>query len=288
MKKTILLGTLSLTALCADFHEPSVSLNVDAHYPVTLPTFHLGLTHQSTFELEDSNVIILHALVNPYSHKVFYNEVGVGFRRIFENFGFGTNILVGHQICPAFQNFQLIPGLELFYDHFGFSYNRYLPIKTSLEFMDVKYLFHDVSEVSLSYRPSKKYEFSLSPYFNHQTERFGMGGTVSAYIFDDFKLSLMPYFAPKEGSGVAFSIGYHFGGPKGRANSPINKSRRFFYTSNKEEVERFTPPFMPILMPSPAPVILKPAIYDPANQENKPETPKNWWDFLIPVQSKKG
>ena len=291
MKKLITFATLSLLSLSADYHEPSVTLNIDERYPFSTPKFHLSLHHQSTLDLEDGNVIILHALSDPYSHKSFHHEVGVGYRRIYENFGFGTNFVYANQNSWGFFNHHLVPGIELFYDHFSLVYNRYLPVKDGVQIKDTKYLFHDVSELSVSYRPSKKYEFSLTSNFNHNTKRFGYGGEISAYLFDDFKLSVVPYCEPKVQSGVAFSLGYHFGGPKKMANQTLKKSHRFFFTSNLKEVKKYESPMAPVFVPAPQPVILVPAVYEAEELDKGLETEKipiekSWWEKLLDIAPK--
>jgi hypothetical protein len=286
MKKLTLISALLIWTLSADYHEPSISVDVDARYPLSFPGINLSLHHQSTFEIDDSHVIILHGLFNPHSHKTFHNELGVGFRRIYEDFGFGTNFLYAHQNLAGFLNHQLVPGVELYYKKYSLAYNRYLPIKTSVQFKTETYLFHDVSEITVSYRPSKNYEFSLTPNFNHNTKRFGYAGTVSAYILDNWKLSLTPYCEPKVQHGVAFSFGFDFGGAKGRPNARLKKSHRFFYTSDAVEVERFTPVVGPSLVPSAQPIILKPAVYDiPEPKEEK--VTKAWWEYLLGSPAKK-
>lgn len=303
MKKTFAIGILSLTSLSAEYHEPSLGFHVDARYPFSVPKVAINLEHQSTYELEDDNIIILHGLSHAYSHKVFHHEVGVGYRKLYDNFGFGTNFVYGNHNSWGFFNHQLIPGIELFYDHFSFYYNRYLPVKTSVEFKDNKYLFHDVSEIALSYRPSSKYEFSITTNFNHQTKRVGYSGTVSAFLFDYFKLSLTPYCEPKVRNGIAFSIGYHFGGATKLINKKLTKSHRFFYTSDKKEIDKLGDRSGPCLMPTPAPVVLTPVQFDPANfiietprneiildppkaKEFPKEKPKNWWEWLFTPQTK--
>lgn len=302
MKKTLAIGILSLVSLSANYHEPSVGFNVDARYPFSTPKFSLGLEHQSTLELDDDNIIILHGLTHPYSHKVFHHEVGVGYRRFFDNFGFGSNFVYGNHNSWGFYNHQLIPGVEIFFDHFTLVYNRYIPVKTSVEFKDNKYLFHDVSEITLSYRPTKKYEFSLTTNFNHQTKRVGYGGTISAFLFDNIQLSVTPYCEPSVRKGIAFSIGYHFGGATTLINQKLKKSHRFYYTSEKKEVEKFVDRSVGYLMPTPAPVVLTPVQFDPANfvienppapvvEEEKPkekpkDPPKSWWEWVVTPQTK--
>jgi hypothetical protein len=269
MNKLVAFAILSFAALSADYHEPSVTMHVDERYPFSSSDVHFTIHHQSTLELEDDNIIILHALSAPYSPKAFHHEVGVGYRKIVDNFGFGTNFVYANQNSWGFFNHHLVPGIELFYNHFSLVYNRYLPVKDGVQMKDIRYLFHDVSEVCVSYRPSKKYEFSFTSNFNHNTKRFSYGGEVSAYLCDNFKLSVVPYCEPTIQSGVAFSVGYSFGGAKSNVNQTLKKSHRFFFTSDLKEVKKFEAPIAPVFIPAPQPVILKPV-----------ETEKRWWERL--------
>lgn len=305
MKKTLAIGILGFVSLSADYHEPSIGFNIDARYPFSVPKMSINLEHQSAFDLDSGNIIILHGLSRPYSHKEFHHEVGVGYRKFYDKFGFGSNFVYGNQNALGFFNHQFIPGIEIFYDRLTFVYNRYIPVKTSVEFKDSKYLFHDVSEVSLSYRPSKKYEFSLTTNFNHQTKRIGYGGTISAFLFDNVKFTVTPYCEPKVRHGVAFSFGYHFGGVTKLINKKLNKSHRFFYTSDKKEVEKHVHTGNACLMPTPAPVILTPVeyvnagfVYDepkpeepkekikPEPKETPKDPPKSWWEWFVAPQTK--
>jgi hypothetical protein len=275
MKKMVAFAILILTSICADYHEPSVTLNFDERYPFSNSDIHFTLHHQSTVELEDDNIIILHALSAPYSPKSFHHEVGVGYRKIGDNFTFGTNFVYANQNSWGFFNHHLVPGIELFYDPFSLVYNRYLPVKDGVRVKNTKYLFHDVSEVCLSYRPRQKYEFSLTSNFNHNTKKFGYAVEISAYISENFKLSVVPYCEPTIQSGIAFSLGYHFGGPKKNVNQPLKKSHRFFFTSDLKEVKKFESPKAPFFVPSSNPVILKTITDEGVPQKIGKESP--WW-----------
>jgi len=300
MKKWLLLATLSMIGLSADYHQPSVGYHIDSRGPDATPEIHLKFEHQSAFDYEDGSIIILHGLSHPYSLKRYHHELGVGYRKLYANFGFGMNFVYANQNSWGFYNHHIVPGIELFYDNFTLCYNRYLPVKTSVLFEDRKYLFHDVSEISLSYRPSKKYEFGVASHFNHQTKRFGFGGEVSAYLFDNWKLAVTPYCEPKSQHGVAFSIAYHFGGARKTANQELKKSHRFFFTSDKKEVEKVEKRGAwvgPYFIPSASPVIMTPAMYDAAGfiieepkvvtATTKPNDEKgNWWDWLFSVRTK--
>jgi hypothetical protein len=309
MKKLLTLTALGLISLNAEHHSTTLGFSVDAKDHLTVPSFHLSLEHQSTFDFDDDNIIILHGLSHPYSLKWFHSELGVGYRKFYENFGFGINFVYQNQNSWGFFNHQLVPGVEIFYDHFALAYNRYLPFKTGVLFKKNKYLFHDVSEFTLSYRPSKKYEFSLTSNFNHQTRRFGYGGEVSAYFFDNIKLALTPFCEPFSYHGLSFSIGYDFGGAPKTKNQKFKKSHRFFHTSDGKVLRKIKEITGPSVMPTPAPIILVPADYEKAGMiydepikkeesiEVKPkekakpidkpkDPPQGWFEWVTTPQTK--
>lgn len=287
MNKWLLLGTLSLTTLRADWHEPSASFVTEAKNPFGMPEFHLSLQHQSSFDIKDNSIIILHGLSDAYSYKTFHHELGLGVRQLYENVGFGFNVVYANENSWGFFNHHFIPGLEMFHDHFSLVYNRYIPVKDSVEFGDLEYLFYDVSELTLSYRPSKKYEFSFTPALNHQTKKFGYEGAISAYFFDNWKLSLNPFFNEKSEYGSKFSVGYHFGGPKSVANSELKKNHKFFFTSDKKKVKPFRiyQPVQYLFVPSdPIAVVTESNEGQMEDFEKKePLTTENhnWWDAIF-------
>lgn len=278
MKKLLIGSTLALMSLSADYHDQYVTFNVDNRDTKFFYQIDLKLLHQSSFEIDDYNTFILHALSNPGFENRCHHEVGVGYRRMYEIFGFGTNIVYANQYAFGFFNHNIVPGLELFYKNLKVSYNRYLPVKTSIQKNDETYLFHDVSEISLSYRLWEKIQVGFTPYYNHQTKRFGYGGVLSALVFDNVELSLAPYCEPHVQHGIAFSIGYHFGGVKDIENSPLSKSHRFFFTKKEKEVKKFTPKPVPVIMPSSAPVVLNPV------QEEPKKAPKSLLYDLFGIQ----
>jgi hypothetical protein len=273
MKKTLIIATLAVLSLSADYHDQSVTFNVDNRNSKFFYQFDFVLRHQSTFELDDYNAFILHALSNPRLDNTYHHELGVGYRRMFEDFGFGTNILYANQYAFGIFNHNFVPGLEIFYKDFKFAYNRYLPVKTSVQKDDLTYLFHDVSEIFLSYRVWETVQVGFTPYYNHQTQRFGYRGMVSAFVFDNIEFAITPYCEPRVQNGVAFSLTYHFGAEKDVSNSPLSKSHRFFFTKNKKDVEKFTPKAASVIMPTSAPVVIKPL---PVEEK------KNWWQKLLP------
>lgn len=277
MKKLTTIAALSLLSLSADYHDPSITLGIDNQNSDSFYKLHLEAQHQSTFEIDESETIILHALSRPKSNKTCHHELGVGYRTTYEDFDFGINILYANQYAHSFFSHNLVPGLEIFYKHFMLAFNHYFPIKASVEMGDKTYSFHDVSEITLSYRPSKKYEFSFTPHFNYQTKRFGYAGSVSAFVFDDIKLSLTPYCEPKIQHGLAFSIGYHFGGTPERENRKLSKSHRFFYSVAATEVKNFTPKSTLTYDPIPPSKPTKP----PKKPEPREPTP---WEKLLGIK----
>lgn len=276
MKKLVIGSTLLMLSLSADYQDSSVSLNVDNRDSKFFYQSDITFQHQSTFELSEDDGLFVHALSNPKFNKSCHHELGIGYRRLYEDFGFGTNFVYGNQYAHSFFNHQLVPGIELFYKKFMAAYNRYLPFKTSVKLKDAEYLFHDVSEISLSYRPSRKYEICLSPFYNHQTMRFGYAATVSASFLDNWNVSLTPYCEPYVQHGVAFSLTMTFGGPADRLNRKMLKSHRFFYTSKKEEILRFKPAPTPVIIPTVAPIVLKPVEQPKVEPGKTPPEPKGW------------
>jgi hypothetical protein len=262
------------------YHEPSFTLFGDWEMGSTYPTVYTTLHHQSSLDVGDGNIILLHALTSPHSTNTFHNELGVGFRKLFENLGVGINFLYAHQNTFGFHNHQLSPGLELYYDHFRLAFNHYRHVKSSVEFKKNTYSFHDISEVTLSYRPSKKYEFSFTPLFNHSTRKFGYQGEVSAYLFDNWKCSVIPHCEPGVKKGVAFSVGFHFGGAKKKETDILKKSHRFFYYSDaKPEVEKRSSPA--IIIAPPAPVFTRPAVEKEEKSFIDPPKKKGFIDSLF-------
>lgn len=276
MKKLVTISTFGFLSLCADSHDQSLTFNVDNSNAKFFYQIDVTLQHQSTFDLDEQNAIILHALSTPRLENTYHHELGVGYRRMFEDFGFGTNILYANQYAFGIFNHNIVPGLELFYKDFHFAYNRYIPVKSVIQKSDVTYLFHDVSEISLSYRLWEKFQVGITPYFNHNTKRFGYRGIVGASVFDNLELSLTPYCEPRVQNGVIFSVTYHFRDITKKMNSPLSKSHRFFYTQNEKEVKKFTPKPSPIIMPTPIPVIINPT---------PPEEKKSWWEKFITINS---
>lgn len=292
MKKWIICSTLAFSSLYATYHEPSVGITIDAPYPYSSPKANLHIEHQSTIELSDWSSLILHGLSHPHAATKFHNELGLGYRKLYNRFGFGVNFVYAHRNTFGFFNHQLSPGVELFYKQFSLIYNRYLPIKTGVIYKKNRYSFHDVSEVTVSYRISKNYEISLAPHYNHGRKRLGFSATASAHLFDNWKLSLTPYCEPSVRHGVAFSIGYDLGGPKKLINQRLKKSHTFYHKAHMNEVKKkeFVP--VPFFLPAPQPIIMTPAVYDNGEKvsdikpEPKPEKSKSWIEWLNNPYSK--
>jgi hypothetical protein len=136
MKKLIAFATVSLLSLSADYHDPSITLGIDNQNSDSFYKLHLELHHQSTFEIDGCEKIILHALSRPKSNKTCHHELGVGYRTTYEDFDLGINVLYANQYAHSFFNHNLVPGLEVFYKHFMLAYNHYFPLKSSVEMND--------------------------------------------------------------------------------------------------------------------------------------------------------
>lgn len=284
--KLILFFSFTWLTLFAHYHEPSVTLYGDWDKTSSFPTIYTTFHHQSSLDLEDGNIIILHALTSPHSPKTFHHELGVGYRKLFENFGLGISFVYANRNTFGFYNHQFSPGLEVFYDHFSLTYNQYKHLKSGVEFKKSSYLFHDVSELTLSYHPSKKYEFSFTPLYNHITKKVGYRGGISAYFYDNWKLSLIPYCEPKVKHGIAFSLGYHFGGAKKKRNLPLDRSHRFFYATDAKS-EFYDSTHSKVIFTPPAPVF-SPSTPMPEKDEDvkediivNPPKPKTFIDRLF-------
>lgn len=279
MKKLIAFATLTLLSLSADYHDPSISLGIDNRNTDDFYQLHLEVQHQSTFEIDACDSIVLHALSRPKANKTCHYELGVGYRTTYEDFDFGVNLLYANQYAHSFFNHNLVPGVEVSYKHFMLACNHYFPVKASVEMGDNTYSFHNVSEITLSYRPSEKYEFSFAPYFNYETKRIGYAGSITAFVFDDIKLTLTPYCEPEVQHGFAFSIGYHFGGATHRGNRNLSKSHHFFYTCDPNEVKKTTPISTVVIVPAPIAKPLKPT-------EKKEPVEPTWWDKVLGIKPK--
>ena len=281
MKKLMTISALSLLSLSADYHDPSISLGIDNQNSDSFYKPHLELHHQSTFKIDDLDSIILHGLSRPKSNKTCHHELGVGYRTIYGDFDFGVNILYANQYAHSFFNHNLVPGLEVFYKDFMLAFNHYFPIKASVEIGDKTYSFHHVSEITLSYRLSEKYEFSFTPYFNYETKRVGYAGSIHAFVFNNIKLSLTPYCEPSVQHGFALSIGYHLGGAPTHDNRKLSKSHRFFYARADKKAKKITR--ISTLTPDPAPSPTSEPIIPPKKPETREPT---WLENLLGIKPK--
>jgi hypothetical protein len=274
--KLVLLFLFPFYLLFAHTHEPHSTISTQWEKGSTAFPLNVEVGHQSTFDLEDGNIFILDALFKPQTSHHFYADFGVGYRKLFDNIGIGCNFVYSISNSWGFRNHQFSPGAEIFYDHFSLAYNRYIPLKRNFSKSYGDYQFHNVSELCFSYRPSKKYEFTIAPYFNHSTQKIGYRGSASAYAFTNWKFSLMPFCEPRIKSGVAFSIGFHFGGAKSKSNLPFQKTHRF-YTSRKAQLPyvRVAPTvamMAPALLASSEPVIIAPQeVVQEVVSEKQPE-----------------
>lgn len=251
MKTTLALSLFGFASCLGHFHEPATIFNSTFDGRSYLPDMHLTLMHQTSLDLDDGNVIILHGLFAPRSQNLFFNEVGCGYRKLGHKFGFGMNFLYSHSNLLKFNAHQVVPGIELFGYHLTLAYNKYIPLQTYRKHKKNQYLYHDVSELCLSYRPSKKYEIGLAAHYNHQTKHVGYRGILGAYFSENWKLSLEPFYE-NQSKGLQCSLGFHFGGAKSRENQPLTKSHRFFYSSYAKAKTTSHPPVVrPSIAPSP-------------------------------------
>jgi len=289
MNKLIFLSLFGFSTLLSHYHEPGVEFVFDDLLNKEMFSqvggVHMSLFHQSSIELENDHVVILHVLTNPYSHTKHHSEIGVGYRKLYDSWGFGLNFVHASSNLFGPHNHQFCPGIELSYGHFDLAYNRYFPLNQKMKYEKAVLDFHEVSELSISYKPSRKYEFSIAPYFNHQTKKTGITSGVSAYVFDDWKVSINPFFDPKSGKGVSMSLGFHFGGAKKKVNRLLTKSHRFYSNSHIPVAGIKATPIQPIFTTE-GPMVLPPPEVKEEVDPPKPDIKKSWWDYLFFWRSK--
>ena len=222
------LSLLASTSLLADFHEPVVNFS---YIPNSDSKFLVSLNHQSTINVTDSTNLMLYAYSNVDKSSKFHHELGIGFRKHFENFGIGLNVVSNHFNKLNAFNHQFVPGVELLFGGFQICFNRYLPLNSAVSKKSNPTLkMYDVSEISATYRFLSNYEVGVAPYFVHQTSEKGVVGHIGAYFFKNWKVTVNPYYRSDE-KGASISLGFDFGGPKSVVNAPIQKSHRFFYSA---------------------------------------------------------
>jgi len=221
------LGLVASTSLLADFHEPVVNFT---YAPNSDSKFFASLNHQSTLSITESTDLMLYGYSNVDKNSKFHHELGVGFRKHFEKFGIGLNVVSNHFNKLDRFNHQFVPGIEFLFGNFQICFNRYIPLpQMSKRKLDPIVEMYDVSEISATYRFLSNYEVGIAPYFVHQTSEKGIVGHVAGYFFNNWKVAVNPYYHSDE-KGASISLGFDFGGPKSSMNAPIQKSHRFFYS----------------------------------------------------------
>lgn len=265
----------------AHLHEPEISVSLD---PKDHENSHVSLIHQSTVIFDHEDILIFCGNIKPRLDKSIYSEIGFGYRKFFDSLGFGLNFFASTSNKPGFYTYQLSPGVELFCDHFQLSFNQYIPLEDTKSVKKMDYTFDTLSEMNLTYKPSKKYEFSVGPYFNHSNKKIGVAGAASAFIFDQWQVKVSPFYESKN-KGVSLSLGFSFGGAKEKKNQSIRKQESFVYHGEKVSSDkRMVPPigYIPV---SEGPVVLIPVeLQMPTDKTPEKDTPKpdtGWWDFFF-------
>ena len=256
IKSSIFFSVLACSTVFSHYHEPGFEISYDGK-------IHLNLHHQTSIVSVNNHVLLLHAFVSPHSHTKHHSEWGIGYRNVYDTWSFGFNCVhSGSNVHGPF-NHQFSPGIEINIGHFDFNLNFYLPVNENFIQKSSTLNFHQVTELSISYRPSKKYEFSLSPFYNHNIKKGGCVAAASAYVFDNWQISISPFCEAIKTKGVKFSMAYHFGGAKKVENRILKKSHRFFYHSSQKEKEKL---YTPILEATtiPEPMVLAPTLSPPS------------------------
>lgn len=272
----LLASLLVLRCGYADLHEPSVGVHYNFNDP---QQSHLILEHQSSILLDEENILIINGLYKPYVDKSHHVQGGIGYRSFWDEFGIGLNFFWATTNKPRFFTHQFAPGIEIFVDHFQLSFNHYFPLTQTKIVKYKTFTFDRISEIDLTYRPSRRYEIGVATYYNHQKETFGVSGKASAFILDQWQISASPHYE-KASKGLTVALTFHFGGTKSKETQSIRKSSTFFFTSQKiPKVEKVMPPMA--FDPTPASPVFQPPI---AKAEEAPPPPKpksRWYDFFF-------
>jgi hypothetical protein len=192
----------------------------------------LKLEHQITYHTLQDQVYLFDVLYKPHLDRTHHIEAGIGARQFFGNSGIGFNLFYAANSSSGVFGHQINYGLELFYSRLQFSLNHYHPIFPKEERRKEIILFHPISDFGITYKPSRKYEFGLYPFYDHFQDEWGAKGRVSTFISNAIELELSPSYR-KSNTGITFSIGYHFPGPKSWKKQSIRKSRDFYYSSQE-------------------------------------------------------
>jgi hypothetical protein len=237
------LVSLVLSQVLGDFHEPVVNLSFDHESD---SKFLANINHQSFLPVSETTTLILLAYSSVDKDAKFHHEIGFGFRKHFDEFAIGLNIVSNHFNKLEYFNHQFVPGFEFFWKDFQVSYNRYIPLHSHVNLEKTPNLkLFDVSEISVIYKISDKYEIGLSPYIKHQTLDKGISGYFGMSLLKNFKISISPYYNDDKNKGASISLGFNFGSSD--CNPRVQKSHGFFYSnvastpSNSTE-KRIDPP----------------------------------------------
>lgn len=268
-------------AIFAHSHRPELSVTYDSNGE------HSALIeHQTAFILESDDIFIFNLKYKPKYDKTHFGQMGFGYRKFFDSFGFGINFFGSTSNQPRYFAYEFSPGLELFMGRFQLSYNQYIPFEDIRIYKKNKLIFDTISEIDFTYKPSRKYEFSIAPYFNHSSKKIGIAGAASAFVFDQWQVKASPFYE-QNNRGVKLALVFSFGGAKGRSSQSIRKRESFVFDGvilpKKERimptVELIPEPITPIFLP---PIGLdddkKPQDNPPVDTEKKP---LSWWDFFF-------
>ena len=191
---------------------------------------HLKLEHQISYQTLHDQVFLYDFVYKPYLDKSHHFESVLGARQFFGDFGIGLNMGYAANNNSGYFGHQLNYGLEFFYSRLQLSLNQYEPLFPVFKSRNSVIKFPSVSELGITYKPSSKYEFGIYPYFVHSIDKWGAKGRASIFISNIIELEISPFYK-SQNSGICFSIGYHFGGPKSRKNQAIRKSHEMYFNS---------------------------------------------------------
>jgi hypothetical protein len=277
----IVLGILSPFALLAHSHRPELSVTYDSNGD------HSALIeHQTAFIFDADDILIFDAKYKPKYDKTHFAQLGFGYRKFFDSFGFGINCFGSTSNLPRYFAYEFSPGLELFMGRFQLSYNQYIPYEDVRIYRKKKLTFDTISEIDLTYKPSRKYEFSVTPYFNHSSRKIGIAGGASAFVFDQWQVKASPFYE-QNNRGLKLALVFSFGGAKGKSSQSIRKRESFVFDGLVlPKKERVLPTVA--LLPEPvAPVFLPPIELDEVKKpddtppEETVKKPLSWWDFFF-------
>jgi len=232
---------------------------------------HLKLEHQISYQTLQDQVYLFDMVYKPYLDKSHHIETGIGARQFFGKYGIGFNLFYAANNNSGYFGHQLNYGFEFFYSRLQFSLNHYKPLFSEFKSNYELIKFPQISEFGITYKPSSKYEFGIYPFFDHSIDKWGAKGRASVFLTNVIELDVSPYYRP-DNSGICFSIGYHFGGPKSRKMQAIRKSREFYFISQPVKPKSVKLDLIPqlIAIPEKLPVIVEPVI-----EEKKDEIPKD-------------